>query len=546
MPKKAGHSGSLSRRQLLGATGAAGLGWALAGRAGAADPPQPDWDHEFDVVVLGSGTGAVAALVAAEAGLSALILEKSPIPGGNTAVSGGVLWIPGNRVMPREGLQDDRERALDYLRQLAQGQADDELIEAFLAHGPDMLDFVEKHTSLRWRVSLLMGAVADYHPTWRGSNVRGRSVEPVQATVALAGPLLSGGLLTAADAAGVQLWTATPAMRLIARQTDAGTQVLGVEAARDGRSLRIRARRGVVVATGGFERNPEMKRHFLRGPSPYTLGSETNTGDGIRLGMALGADLRNMNEAWGITAYTGDAKENGARRAGISIYAQIERRQPGGLCVNRHGERFGNEAADYDSTWRTFHTFENWGETGYRNIPAFQIFDQNVREQGTIAARTREQSLPSWVVTAGSLGELAGQLGIDREGLARTLERFNRYAERGPRSRFPPRREPLRHLRLARPEDHPGSADARALLRSRGLARRSRHLRRPARRRPRPCTRRLQAPDRGPLCLRQHRGRGRPRRPLRRRRRHAGARHDLRLHRRARTRGRSPSGILRA
>ena len=447
-------AGAISRRQLLGGAGAAGLGWALPGRAGAAEPAAK-WDREVDVVVLGSGTGAVAALVAAAAGLEALILEKSAIPGGSTAVSGGVLWVPGNRVMSREGLQDDREGALAYLRQLAEGQADESLIEAFLDRGPDMLDFVETHTSLRWRVSQLMGAVADYHPTWHGSNVRGRSVEPVQAVVAQAGPLLSGGLLTAADARGVPLLTRTPASRLVARDTGMGTEVLGVEALHEGRTLRIRARRGVLVATGGFERNAEMKRHFLRGPSLYTLGAETNTGDGIRLGMSLGADLRNMNEAWGITVYSADAKENGARRAGISLYAQVERRQAGCLCVNRLGERFANEAADYDSTWRTFHTFENWGETGYRNIPAFHLFDQNVREQGTIAARTRDQSLPGWVVTADSLGELADRLGIDRAGLERTVERFNRLAAQG--------RDPDFH-RGESPYDTYGSPDPKTTL----------------------------------------------------------------------------------
>jgi len=447
-------AGTISRRQLLESAGVAGVAWALSPRAGAAEPDR-HWDRETDVVVLGSGTGVVAALVAREAGLEALILEKSAIPGGNTAVSGGVLWIPGNRVMAQEGLHDDRESALAYLRQLAEGQADDSLIAAFLDHGPDMLDFVEQHTSLRWRVSQLMGAVADYHPTWRGSNVRGRSVEPTQAVVALAGPLLSGGLLSAADARGVPLLTRTRAKRLIARETEAGVEVLGVLAEQKGQPLRIRARRGVLVATGGFERNLEMKRHFLRGPSPWTLGAETNEGDGIHLGMALGADLRNMNEAWGITVYTGDAKENGSRRAGISIYAQIERRQAGGLCVNRYGERFGNEAADYDSTWRTFHTFENWGETGYRNIPAFHLFGQNVRENGTIAARRRDQELPAWVVKADGLDELAARLGIDPKGLAATVERFNRFALEG--------RDPDFH-RGESPYDTYGSPDPKTTL----------------------------------------------------------------------------------
>ena len=186
-------SRAITRRGLLGGAGAAGLGWALAGATGAAESAQ-EWDREVDVVVLGSGTGSVAALVCAEAGLEVLIVEKSPLPGGNTAVSGGVIWIPGNRVMRREGFEDDRDGARAYLEQLAQGQADESLIEAFLDNGPDMVDFVEAHTRLSWRVSQMMGPVADYHPTWRGSNIRGRSLEPVQEVVTLAGPLLSGSI----------------------------------------------------------------------------------------------------------------------------------------------------------------------------------------------------------------------------------------------------------------------------------------------------------------------------------------------------------------
>lgn len=419
----------VSRRGVMKGLAGVAAGGALA--PAWASESGPEFDREVDVVVVGSGTGLCAALLAAEAGLSVLVLEKSPAPGGTTVVSGGVQWVPNNYVMKREGLSDSREQALTYLRHLAQGQADEELLEAFVDNGSEMLQFVEQHSDLRWRVSTLMKAVSDYHPTWKGTTVRGRSIEPVMPQPGLAGGILLAGLMAAAQSRGAELLTATPARRLIARHTEQGAEVLGIEAEHQGKPLRIRARRGVLMAAGGFERNAEMIRHFLRGPTPYTLGAETNEGDGIHMGMALGADLRNMNECWGMVVYKEDAEANGDRRGGISLYGQIERRYPGGLCVNRYGERFANEAADYDSTWRSFHTWENWLETGYRNLPAFQVFDHSVRESQTIAGRTKDQALPDWVVQADSLEELAHKLGIDPAGLTATVRRFNSFARQG-------------------------------------------------------------------------------------------------------------------
>ena len=159
--------------------------------------------------------------------------------------------------------------------------------------------------------------------------------------------------MKACQQAGVTVLTSSPARRLIAEHTADGTRVLGVEASIGDKPVRIRARRGVLIASGGFERNREMKTHFLRGPSPYTWGAEGNIGDGIHMAMALGSDLRNMNEVWHQVAYREDAERNGHLRGGISLSAQIERRFAGGICVNRYGERFANEAAAYDVTWQS-------------------------------------------------------------------------------------------------------------------------------------------------------------------------------------------------
>ncbi len=426
----------LTRRSFIGGVAA---GAALTGAAGsvactAAEGPASGgpFDRETDVVVVGTGTGLAGALAAAVGGARVLALEKRVVPGGTTSISGGVAWVPNNSMMKAEGIRDSREQALTYVRTLSQGQADEELIEAFVDRGPEMATFLEQHSPLRWRVSKVMGPVSDYHPEWDGSVLRGRSIEPdVDAERHYGGDLINS-LLQGLETAGGEILLESEARRLIGRSNpDGAVEVLGVEAVQAGKPLRIRARRGVLLAAGGFGWNSEMTQHFLRGPSLYALGASGSTGDGIRMAQAAGADLRNMNECWGITCYKGEAEAQLAVAAGPSIMAQIEKAFPGSISVNRYGERFSNEAGDYDSTWRSYLAWENWGELRYRNIPAFQISDATVRRERTMAGRTAEQALPDWIVEAPTLGELASKLGIDADGLERTLNEFNRHARLG-------------------------------------------------------------------------------------------------------------------
>ena len=138
------------------------------------DEQSPKWDIETDVVVIGSGTGLVGAITAASNGLDVLVIEKASSPGGNTAISGGVAWIPNNPVLKREGYKDSKTNTLKYLKQLSQGQSTDELIETFASEGPNMVKFLEANSSLKWRVSKIMGEAAEYHPDWPGSVLKGR------------------------------------------------------------------------------------------------------------------------------------------------------------------------------------------------------------------------------------------------------------------------------------------------------------------------------------------------------------------------------------
>lgn len=426
----------LSRRRFLGrAAGAMAVGAAgWAGCRPTADEAAAErpWDHEVDVVVIGSGTGLVAGLAARVAGADVLVLEKRKIVGGTTGHSGGVAWVPNNNVMKAEGLSDDREKARRYLVKLAGGQATDELIDAFLDAGPEMADFVQAHSPIRWRVSTIMGNNADYHPEWPGAMTRGRSIEPTVDRAGLYGPDLIAGLQRGFEDAGGTLWTETPAQRLIVKHHDeTRREVVGVEALREGRPIRIRARRGVHLATGGFEWDYELKRHFLRHPTLYTLGAGGNTGDGLRMAMAVGADLRNLNEVYAHTVYKEEAEALRPNFMGATLNAEIEKRVAGSIIVNDRGERFHDEAADYDSTWRSFYTWENWGELRYRNLPAYLIFDGRVRQKGRIAGASATDPLPEWFVEAPTLRALAERLGIDPDGLEATVARFNANAKRG-------------------------------------------------------------------------------------------------------------------
>ena len=106
---------------------------------------------------------------------------------------------------------------------------------------------------------------------------------------------------------------------------------------------------------------------------PYTLGASGNEGDGIKMAQAIGADLRNMNEVWGISVYVGEAEPLAAHRMGATLNAEIEKRAAGSIVVNARGERFHNEAADYDTTWRSYHTWENWGTSAIGTCPRFSF-----------------------------------------------------------------------------------------------------------------------------------------------------------------------------
>jgi 3-oxosteroid 1-dehydrogenase len=419
------------------------------------------WDHEVDVVVLGSGgAGLTAALSAAAAGASVAVFEKAPTVGGTTAVSGGIVWIPAhNRSPDRELTVTD---ALQYLRTQSLGSMDDALVETFVRTGPAMLDFVEAHSGLRFEIAT---GFPDYQPELPGGQpTGGRSLSAAPFDLAqlgewatqitsfpadwsnvgfdaetrarlhaaidertshlcVAGTALIAGLLKGLLDVGVTPQVDARAEHLVA---EAG-EVTGVRIALPGQSLSVRARRGVILSTGGFEWDPVLAQAFLRGPMHGAVSPPNNTGDGLRMAMAHGADLRNMGEAWWvpIVQIPGDTIEGKPRSRSV----RLERTRPRSIIVNAAGRRFVNEACDYNSMAGAFHYLDPRG--GYVNDRGWIVFDSVHLQRYGFLGVAPGQPVPDWFCESTDLAELAAKTGIDADGLTRTVQEWNLHVAAG-------------------------------------------------------------------------------------------------------------------
>lgn len=420
----------------------------------------------YDVIVLGSGAaGLTAALAAALEGVDVAVFEKAELIGGTTALSGAGIWVPGNPVAAGKGVEDSLEEGMTYLSSLSNGMILPELAEALIAGGPGFVDFLHGHTDLRLQ---LVEGYPDYHPEHPGGKPGGgRTLEPglfsfagieewidriagdIQRTVLAEMPLgggtgvvapemlatraaaeeeglgraLVGGLLKACLQYGVDVHTGTRALRLC---TDEGV-VDGVEV-ETGDGVKTIGASAVVLATGGFEYDPDLVRDFLRGPLTRPIGAPTNTGDGLRMAMRVGARLGNMREAW----WSPSVPCPGTRRDGapVAMLSSRERALPGSIMVNRYGRRFANEAANYNAFGGAFHHLDE-SRLDYPNLPAYMIFDQSTVDRfGVFGARPGDP-VPEWVVRASSLSELAAALDLPVDSVTDTVARFSDHAAHG-------------------------------------------------------------------------------------------------------------------
>lgn len=415
----------------------------------------PDWDHEYDVVVLGSGgAGLTAALTAAIAGATVGVFEKSDTVGGTTAVSGGIAWIPAHNRSPAGELTTDD--ALRYLRAQSFDSMDDTLVDTFVRTGPSMLDFVEKYSGLRFAIA---EGFPDYQPELPGgqpSGGRSLSAAPFDLSqigvwaahitafpadwsnvgtdaetrarlhadversgeLCVAGTALIAGLLKGLLDVGVAPCTNSRATELM---VNGGGTVTGVRITGPEQSLAVGARRGVILATGGFEWDPLLVKAFLRGPMHGAVSPPNNTGDGLRMAMALGADLANMGEAWWVPIVRIPNDTIAGKQRSRSV--RLERTRPRSIIVNKAGRRFVNEAGEYNSMAGAFHYLDPRG--GYVNDRAWMVFDSVHLSNYGFLGVAPGQPVPDWFCESADLAELGAKTGIDATGLTRTVEWWN-------------------------------------------------------------------------------------------------------------------------
>ncbi|MBV8217757.1 MAG: FAD-dependent oxidoreductase [Solirubrobacterales bacterium] len=390
------------------------------------------------VAVVGSGAaGLSAALAAARAGARVTVYERAAVIGGSTALSGGLAWLPAHERC--DG--DSPEAALRYLRALALGDVDDHLLEVFAREAGPTAARLEEATALR----LQPVPYADYHAEFDGGREQGgRSLEPAPfdpapgvATQIREAPNITGPI-TYAELAGGEIDRDE-----LARRRERGTLTLGrallaalLEACLDvGVEVRTGARittrppaDAVILASGGFERSPQLTRSFLRGPMLAPVGAPGMEGDGLRIAMAAGAALGSMSEAWWCPAISIPGEEIEAHPMHRLILT--ERARPGSVIVDGGGRRFVDEAQNYNDLGRSLHDFDAAGFR-FSRVPAWLVFDARNRRRYRLGPLGRRDPDPDWLARADRLGELGAAIGVPAGALETTVERFNSTARDG-------------------------------------------------------------------------------------------------------------------
>jgi len=447
-----------------------------------------------DVLVVGSGAGGLAtAITARKNGLDVLVIEKEPYFGGTTAFSGGVLWVPGNHHAKQNGVTDTREAARTYLRNETGNFFKADAVEAFLDNGPRMLEFFERETEVKF----LATEYPDYHPTVEGGVDKGRSVvaapydarrlgpeigrlRPPLKTITFIGMMFNSSnnelkhffnatkSLTSAiyvarrltnhlkDLAlyrrGVQVTSGNALVARLAKSAlDLGVPIRTNTAARklwveDGEvrgaivqgpdgEMRIAARRGVVLACGGFphdeSRIAKVYPHVKRGGKHLSPTPKGNTGDGIKLAEEAGVpfEARFANPgAWMPVSKVplGDGE--------VGVFPHlVDRYKPGIIAVTRHGRRFCNESDSYhDVGAAMIRACEDEDETAAWLIcdhPTIRKYGLGYAKPAPVPVQIYTRS--GYLLKGDTLTELAQAAGINPAGLEDTVRHFNVGAERG-------------------------------------------------------------------------------------------------------------------
>lgn len=462
------------------------------------------FDHTVDVLVVGSGGGGMTAALAADAfGLDTLIVEKSPHFGGSTALSGGGIWVPGAPAQRKAGYTPEPDGVVQYLRRITGGLVSDERLRQYVDTAPEMMEFLEKLSP--WFEFVWKPGYADYYPelpggselgstinvpaidlrklgdeeqnllqplalapkgiwfapkdlrlfyqvrqNWRGKAVLVKLIwRMVRARVfgdrmAAIGQSLAARMRLALKQQNVPLWLDTPMTELI---TDVDGTVTGAVVERNGRPQRIGARRGVILAAGGFDHDMHWRtqhlpvlnrvRELAGEDTDWSFGNPANMGEGIRAGEKVGAATELLDEAWWFPAICWPD--------GRLQFMLNERMMPSQFVVNGAGKRFINEAAPYMDF---AHAMIEGHKSGVTHIPCWLITDIRSFHRYVVAGHLPIPKIPfapvptgwkvpkawleSGVVQEGtSWEELADKIGVPRGQLRETAERFNELARKG-------------------------------------------------------------------------------------------------------------------
>lgn len=436
-------------------------------------------DPQYDVVIVGAGVGGLTAAITAKlAGLNPLLAEKTPLIGGSSALSGGVLWLPNNPLMQREGAPDSREAGLQYIANFV---PDDPIWstpkrrEAFIDAIEPMISMLETQGMKYQRCE----GYSDYYDLLPGGNARGRAIEahlfnanrlgvwkkrfrppsvplPVHAgeaakmmrlgvtwdgkmmaakvvgrmikafatgqTLYNAGAALQGRMLEIALKLGVDIWTDAPLVDLDVQNG----RVRGAHLTHEGQPVTVRASRGVIITAGGFARNLPMRERYQRHPASdqWTVANPGDTGEAIQAMAKAGAGLALMDESWWGMVFMPPGEP--PRQTVPELH------KPYGMMVDASGQRFVNEANSYMEVGKTCYLRN---ET-VKAIPAWLVMDARARSRYIFAFQFPGPWPKKWIDAGAikkddTIAELGRQCGIDPEGLEKQVERFNRFAETG-------------------------------------------------------------------------------------------------------------------
>ncbi len=450
-----------------------------------------NWNHEVDFLIVGSGGGGMAAAITAHHyGMNALVIEKAASYGGTTALSGGVTWIPNNHLMPLANIKDSEADAMLYLEQVVSDDVPRERLLAYVQQGPKMIRFLEENSMVKFDPA---PEYPDYYAELKGGKPGARSLDPRPYSMRELGDRLVSTLrvtdlvynnsfsMTAAEAhlvfsftwrshaiifkrllsfwldipsrlkrlpdnrltlgkalvarlrhsmdiKNIPLWLNTSAQELI---KDNG-KVVGLVCEKDGKTLRIKAAKGILFATGGFAHNEALRQGHHPQPTGthWTAASKSDTGDGILIGQQAGAKTDMMGYVWWTPTMVLPNKTVEAFIVGKSL--------PGCMIVNKGGKRFLNEAEPYED----FVKHQYAANAEVPSIPAFFVCDARYRYEyplGTAMAHGKymgdamykDMFDSGWVKKSDTIEGLAEKCGIDPQGLRESVDRMAQFAKQG-------------------------------------------------------------------------------------------------------------------